>query len=272
MVGSEYSYSHLTPSRFSEKHEDGDGDDHAGTIDVNTMSAFALYGISNKLNLLLRIPYTIWRQKTADNDNHHRTETIGGLGDITIGLRILLKNSSFGPGQRLFAGFNITFPTGESYNLNPFSENADSIRHSHFAPGDGHFSTSINLEWWYRSEFPLVLGIQAIYEFPLNTSVAGFRSGQKTMLNLQAINQRPLFWRSFPYIKLKVRRELADRWQGKIAENSGGAFFDGTAALDFEISESLSSILSLDLPVWRSIKGSQMDGFIVGASIRKIFY
>ncbi|HDP99892.1 MAG TPA: hypothetical protein ENN22_12005 [bacterium] len=44
---------------------------------------------------------------------------------------------------------------------------------------------------------------------------------------------------------------------------------DGTVALDFEISESQSAILSLNLPIWQSFEGSQLVGNIISISFRE---
>ncbi|MDW7681565.1 MAG: hypothetical protein SCK70_13450, partial [bacterium] len=140
----------------------------------------------------------------------------------------------------------------------------------HFSPGNGHYTLSLNLEWWYRSEFPFIIGILGNYKRPLNSSKAGFKSGQKLLLNLQAIRQKALFGRAFPYFKLKIRDEFPDYWENKKAPNSGGILVDGTVALDFEISESQSAILSLDLPIWQSFEGSQLVDYILSISLRKI--
>ena len=110
------------------------------------------------------------------------------------------------------------------------------------------------------------------YELPLNSSKAGFKSGQKLLLNLPAIRQKALFERTFPYFKLKIRDEFPDYWEGEQAPNSGGILVDGTVALDFEISESQSAIFSLEIPIWQSLEGSQLVGYIFSISIRRIFH
>ncbi|HDP99094.1 MAG TPA: hypothetical protein ENN22_07925 [bacterium] len=158
MIGGEYSFGYLKPDNSTEEvHKDEDSF-HEGNINIHTFNAYALFGLSHKLNLLMRFPLIIWHQNAEHEDIHHRTETIKGMSDISLGLRWLIRNEVFGPGQRLFAGVNLSFPTAKSYNMNPFSERADSVRHSHFALGDGHFSLDSKIEWWYRSEFPFVVG------------------------------------------------------------------------------------------------------------------
>jgi hypothetical protein len=271
MVGGEYGFSHLNPSRFNESGASlDDVDEHAGTIDVHTVNLYGLYGFSGKLNGIVKIPFVVWHQEAVHQDNHHRTETIRGQGDISAGIRMLFRNETFGPGQRLYAGAILIMPTGEGYNMNPFSANADSISHTHFALGAGHFSGSLDLEWWYRSEFPLVIGASAAYTFPLNVSSVGLKSGADIGLELHTISQRALFWRAHPYLRLQLRRELADHWDGAMAPNSGGTFVDIIAGFVFEVSESISSVLAIGLPVWRNLEGAQMDGLIVTLSLRKI--
>ncbi|MDW7681566.1 MAG: hypothetical protein SCK70_13455, partial [bacterium] len=127
LIGGEYSFGYLKPGNSSQEiHEDEDAL-HEGNINIHTFSAYALFGFSNKLNLLMRFPFIAWRQKAEHADVHHRTETIKGMSDISLGLRWLIRNEAFGPGQRLFAGVNLSLPTAKSYDFNPFSEKGASV-------------------------------------------------------------------------------------------------------------------------------------------------
>lgn len=247
------------------------GDGHAGTIDVQMLSAYALYGLSETVDILMKVPFVSWHMDADEEDNHHRTETIQGFGDIDLGVRWAILNQKFGPGHRLFVGMNISLPTAGDYDINPFSSMADSVKHTHFALGGGHYSSSLNVEWWYRSEFPLIIGISSNYAFPLNTSTIGFKSSKKLSLHLQAIMQQPLFAHAFPYFKIKIRKEFSDYWEGKNVPNSGGIFIDATVALSWEISESVSLIPSVDFPLWQAVQGSQLTGYAAAISLRRIF-
>ena len=267
MIGWEFSGTRLNPAGL----EPSAADDHGGFITVRTASAYGLFGISNRLNLLVRLPYEHWHQFAEHPDNHHRTQTVAGLADAEIGLRWLLKNQIFGPGQRLYLGWNLSLPTGSSYRSNPFAEDADQAPHSHLAVGDGHFASSFYLEWWRRSDFPFVVGILSSLRLPLGRSRAGFQAGQVLSLNLQAVYQRPVVRKVFPYFKLKFRTAWPDHWQGRTAPNSGGRFLGGSAAVIWQFSSSLSAIPAVDFPLWRSVRGDQLGGTVFSLSMRKIF-
>lgn len=256
----------LTPSRFNAT----EGDIHAGYVTVQGFNGYLLYGLTGRLNLLIRLPYLIWRQRADEANAHHRTETIAGLQDLNLGVRWVVRNQAFGPGQRLFVGMNLSLPTAPSYDVNPFGDAADSVQHTHFALGRGHFSGDLNAEWWYRSEFLWVLGISGNYYFPLNTSSLGYRSGQQVSLSFQGIRQKPLVRNTFLYLKLSTRWETREEWEDTPAPNSGGLLVDGLAGLNFEFSEDLSGVLAFQYPLWRTLEGAQLDPLALSFSIRRL--
>ncbi|MEE9166200.1 MAG: hypothetical protein V3U24_01850 [Candidatus Neomarinimicrobiota bacterium] len=253
-------------------HSEDEGESHLGTVTIHRLAPFVMYGASNRLNLLVGIPFTHWSQTADEPDAHHRTETVAGFSDITVGAHWLTVNQSFGPGHRFFLGTDLTLPTARSYKASPFSEDADSVTHRHFALGDGVVSSSVDFQWWYRSEFPWVVGITGEYLFPWFESDAGFLPGRKLFFNLHAIGQAPLFPRVYPYIKLRMQGEQEDRWKGKDAPNSGGFMVAAMVGLELEITESVAAVVSIELPVWRRFEGSQLDPFTLSLSLRRLWH
>ena len=245
---------------------------HVGTVSIQALNPFVLYGPSDRINLLLRVPFLIWSQTADEPDAHHRTESISGFGDITVGARWLIANRSFGPGHSLFLGGDFTFPSAKSYKTNPFSADADSLRHRHFALGEDVISSGINFQWWYRSEFPWVGGITGEFTFPWFESGIGFVPGRKLFLSIHAIRQAGLFPGGYPYLKLRFQGERPDRWEGKDASNSGGFMMAAMIGLDLEITESISGVVSIELPVWRRFEGSQLDPFAFSVSLRRLWH
>ena len=247
--------------------------DHVGRVDIAGSSLFGLYGISSRLNLTWRLPYKYWKQYEVEHeDTHHRNETISGWGDLEIGIRGIVKNASFGPGRRIFIDGSLSLSTGDTYQLNPFSEDADEVEHSHFALGTGQYALSLGAEWWLRSEFPIVFGVVGRVKQALSESAAGFRPGRNIDLALHAIWQKPLVADLFPYLKLDLRHEESDLWDGQDAPNSGGNFLGATGQLIWEVNDQVSLITGLGIPVWQDFQGSQLSGVNYFMSFRYLSF
>ena len=275
VAGSDYDFSRWEPSRFPlggsrGTPEDQDGS-HSGSVRIQSLNPFLIYGLSDRFNLLVRIPFLLWQQTAEEPDNHHRTESIAGLADLSVGARWLIANQSFGPGHRLFLGYNLTLPTAKSYETNPFSEEANLEEHRHFALGSGVASSTFSFEWWHRSEFPWVLGISGQYFFPWSESRTGFRPGRKTVVNIHGIRQTRLFKGAHPYLRIGIRSERPDHWENQRAANSGGITLDGMIGINLEITERMAAVISLNLPVWRQLEGNQLDPFTVSLSFRRLW-
>lgn len=252
------SYSNLKPSENSAE----------GQVDFISTTTFAMYGLSDKINLKMRIPF-IWRNKEVDNN----TESTSGFSDISIGLRTIVSNKIVGPGNKIFLDANLSIPTAKSFSTNPLEEDSGMDMgmmgmDDNFAMGTGQYSASLGLEYWVRSEFPWVIGSSAEIKFPLNTSDIGFKPGQKSKLDLHLIRQKPIIKSIHPYFKISLRHADIDKWGGVDGENSGGLYLDGFGQMNFELNERASLILSVGLPIWDDIKGSQLRGMSGSVSLR----
>ena len=232
-------------------------EEHIGRTQVHQVTLFGLYGLHPRLNALIKLPFIHWRQEADKPDVHHRNESVQGLRDLQVGLRWVLSNAQFGPGQRLFIGVNLDLPTAPSYKLNPFGGDADSINHHHFVLGTGATTVTLYGEWWYRSEFPWVTGLVARFRPRLFTSRKGFQPGSRLELDFHAIGHSYRLWRAFPYLTLNFRREIGDYWDGSPAPNSGGLFIEASAGLDFELTESVSAVFRFRGPIWTKVEGGQ---------------
>ncbi|MFC1555884.1 hypothetical protein ACFL67_02265 [candidate division KSB1 bacterium] len=267
MFGAEYSFNHFKPSSFNENPGAAMAE---GTIDVQSFSTYAMYGLNSRTNLIMIIPYERWQQDVNVTNVHMRDVTIKGIGDVTIGARWLLKNQTTSDGHRLFAGLNISIPTGNSFDVELLSAEAQTTNHNHFAIGHGHFTSTVNFEYWHKLNSPILTGFSGAYNFALNESDVGFRSGGRVFLDAQATILKSLFMNSMPFIKLSYRNYSPDRWDGKDANNTGGNYIDGTAALFFTISDTFSLITFANFPIWRSLEGAQLDNFVFSFSFRKM--
>ncbi|MFQ6677985.1 MAG: hypothetical protein ACE5D0_06645 [Fidelibacterota bacterium] len=258
-------------TNFSPIHDINDGSEegHVGEIDLLVTNFYGLYGLTNNLNLSISFPYKYWRQFEVEHeDAHHRNDKQKGIGDMTLGLRKIVINESFGPGQRLFFDGSLTLPTGKHYELNPFGTDADSVNHSHFALGTGQVSYSLGSEWWRRSEFPFIIGVSSIFKQAVTESNVGFKPGSTVSLTFHAIRQASIIKSVFPYMQLKYRREWPDEWEGKAAPNSGAAFLDFSGQLIYEVSEQSSLVFTIGFPLWQAVEGSQLTGVNYALSFR----
>jgi len=269
LIGGESSFSHLSEV-FGSGDNPGEGA-HSGNIEISALNLFAGYGISNLINLYFNLPFKRISQSPDEEDNHHRTEKLTGIGDVRFSVKWIIRNQYIGPGWRLFVGSDINLPTGEQYELNPFADNADSVKHRHFALGNGASSAEVSLEAWRRSEFPFILGVtikQGVYS---SVSEIGYDPGLRTNISLHAIRQRGFLRKAYPYFKLSLRLQGRDEWSGVIAPNSGGSFIDGMFGLNLELGNNISGVLNFDFPVWESAVDEQLDAFRIALSLRKFF-
>ncbi len=258
-------------NNFSPVHDDNNGSEesHVGEINVLMTNFYGLYGLTNKLNLSMSFPYKYWKQFEVEHeDSHHRNEIQSGFGDLTLGLRGIVINENFGPGQRLFIDGAITIPTGKDYELNPFGIEADSIDHIHFALGTGQVSYSLSAEWWRRSEFPFIIGVSSKFKQALTESKVGFKPGSVASFTLHAIQQTPIINSVFPYFQMEFRREWPDKWDGEIAPNSGAIFFDVSGQLIYEVNEHSSLVFTIGYPLWQVFEGSQLSSVNYALSYR----
>ena len=243
---------------------------HAGSLDISELNLFIGYGVSNILNLYVNLPIKRISQNPVEEDIHHRTESISGIGDTRISFKWILRNQRLGPGWRIFFGTDYVLPTGDSNKHNPFLRSFISTDHRHFALGDGSQLADVSFEVWHRSEFPFVMGAtirQGIYS---STTKYRFRSGLNSKLTIHAIRQRAIFRNVFPYLKLTTRNKNNDEWDGKAAPNSGGTFVDGTLGFNLEVNDKVSGVINFDFPIWKSVTGDQLDSFRFVFSFRRI--
>ena len=244
--------------------------ENSGSLDITQFNLFAGYGISSLINLYINIPIKRISQNPAIVNNHHRSESLTGIGDTRVSLKWVIRNQYLGPGWRLFLGSDLVIPTGDTFDGNPFSELAGSINHRHFALGNGTQQVDFSFEAWHRSEFPFVMGATIRHGIYSSTSDVGYNPGLNTKITIHAIRQRGIFKNVFPYLKLTTRFKRKDEWNEIIPPNSGGTFIDGMLGFNLEINEKVSGIINFDFPIWKSVTGEQLDSFRFVFSFRKI--
>ncbi|MCH8327539.1 MAG: hypothetical protein IID15_03330 [Candidatus Marinimicrobia bacterium] len=243
---------------------------NAGSITTHRTNLFGLVGFNSRINLVASLPIVRWSQFAEIENTHHRTETLTGFQDLQIGLRYIVSNLTFGPGDRIFLGLNASLPTAPSHTLNPFGASADSVDHSHFTLGSGTMQVTFTGQWWHRSEFPWVMGLTGLFSPQWLTSDIGFQPGYRAGLSLHAIGQAYRVWRGFPYLTLRLRWAGVDHWEGEAAPNSGGLFLTGSAGFEVELFERLSGVVRLHTPLLVAVNDNQLTSSGLELSFRYI--
>ena len=251
MVGSGYGLNVFRPIAVAGSNA------HDGSGSNQLFSLYGMFGLGKRMNVLAVLPYSLWRQSADIEDLHHRNESMRGMRDVHLGLRYIAANTIFGPGTRIFLGVSVTLPTAPSYTLNPFAAAADTTMHRHFALGNGTPTATLDGEWWLRTESAWIAGLLVRFRPRLARSPQGFEPGARLNIDLQAVGQAYRWWRGFPYLVLRLRWEDSDYWEGTAATNSGGYFLEGSAGLNFEISETYSAVFRYTFPIISRLSGSQ---------------
>ncbi len=182
-----------------------------------------IYGINDHWNFESSISAGR-RSMTLDSEStiHHRPESVSGFGDTRILFRRIIENEDFGPGSRLFVGLGLIIPSGNLVKENPFTLSENDVDHTHFSMSEGVLKGVGELQFFYRSHFPVLIGSVYRYEFSLKENAFGFRSGQKNVLDFLAYWQNHTILGGVPYGSISMIHEGIDFWEGEKAPNSGG--------------------------------------------------
>ena len=164
-------------------HDPIDSDEpykHSGKLNTLLFRPNIIYGLSNKLNLLLStqigIRSMVWNQK--GKSIHHRSESTfedfnnanpGWLGDSKIILRYLARNDGMGEGLRVIYGGGFSIPSNSVLTSDPFFLNGDEkTDHRHFSLSTGSYKYIIESQLFFKqSDNPVFYGGFLTYEHPI---------------------------------------------------------------------------------------------------------
>ena len=149
--GDDYvSFSELR-DRSPEAAEHGDADFYLFQTDL-----VARYGLSDRTEVFVDVPYKVSISRVDEDDEHHRDETFQGLGDIRLGVKHFLLAEKT---HQLAATLGLSFPTGRLNRVTAASyldhDEAALLgvsvdEHSHLQLGTGTFDPFLGLEGLYR--------------------------------------------------------------------------------------------------------------------------
>ncbi len=198
--------------------------DHAGNLSSELLEINSTYGLTDNWNLSVDIMTGVRSMDFHREANiHHRDEDKAGIGDTRIILRYLMENTTFGPGQRIFAGAGIGIPSGNSVTKNPFQLGIEGKEHTHFDLSEGVYKGLVEIQYFNRTIASIFPGGIIKADFPLETNSYGFKPGNSIHGALLAYIQTKSLWGGMPYFSLLGQYRTPDFWDGTEAPNSGGS-------------------------------------------------
>jgi len=256
------------------------GDDHEGNLNSSLAEVNATYGISGNWNLSVDVMTGIRSMEFYRDANiHHRDENKKGMGDTRITLRYLVENTTFGPGQRIFIGGGLVFPSSNSLTENPFALGSEGKEHSHFNLSEGVVKGHAEFQYFRRSEGSIFPGGVLKVDVPLETNQYGFKPGVQFSGAALLYFQTKSFWGGIPFFQMLGQYRNPAIWDGEEAPNSGGSVLQLGGGLTFATNGYLLTV-SARTPVYfkASVTSqeeievtSKTDVWGLSLSIRKSF-
>jgi len=233
----------------------------------------ARYGLSELFELGMELPFRVTViDATFSDENgnelqdftsvHHRDEVVAGVADPSLKLYMHVLNPKGSLDSRLVVSAGVGFPVGRTED-NPFEAGAEGRDHQHMFFGYGIFTPRVSIRWTKPfSEWSLGLWADSTLSFyenddgyqPPSTHVFG--TGVQSNLGLDH------WWFG---LEPRMMVEVAARWDGERAENSGRSDLLGAVMAGVSLGGGWS--LSADVQTTMasfSQKGNQMTLPIIG--------
>lgn len=223
--------------------------DHEGIMN-STLGNFNLnIGLNDKWNLAVDAMAGVRQMDFKGIENiHHRDESKTGLGDVRIILRHLVSNETFGPGKRMFLGYGVVIPSGNSLPENPFALGSLGKEHTHFDMSEGVYKILGEVQYFKRGESPLVFGGVGKLEVPLFPNKYGYLTGSQLNTTIMGYLQSRRILKGMPLFTISGQYRTSDYWNGEKAPNSGGSVVQLGGGLVWNMNGSMVT-MSFRVPV-----------------------
>ena len=256
----------------STGEHDGDLFSRIGDLSFN-------YGLTDDWNLQVNIIGGSRTMNFFSSPNiHHRNEGRSGLANTKVMFRYLVTNRDFGPGDRFFLGFGLSFPSKNTLKEDPFALGKRGIEHTHFSMSVGVLRGLSELQFFRRTESPLVFGVVGRLGFPLGPSQYGYLPGTEIDLSGMSYLQGYNFLNAMPFLLMSGQFRSEDYWNGVVRPNSGSTIIQAGAGLVWNIGESLVTF-SAQAPILfqasmideSRLVENRTDVWMFSISIRRMF-
>jgi hypothetical protein len=234
---------------------------HLLNLEVRDLTLQARIGVTERVGLEFEMPYRQVRVE-ADFEGsggerredfvsiHHRTETVSGLGDISLYARFRLTRPLAGGRWVVDVLSGVAVPTGDT-EPDPFELGEEGHQHQHIFFGTGTYDPLLGVEVYHPSSSLPTAGWLRL-RTPVSENSFGYRAGARVSAGI-AVNPS-LGVASWSFLgQLELYHEEPSRWDDRNARNSGrtdlignlGVFWTPAAAWDLhvvvKIPENLSS-------------------------------
>jgi hypothetical protein len=234
---------------------------HDQRIFPGELRAVGEVGITDHLGVELQLPFRITRTtiryaaadggayEPVDAGNHHRNETLAGIGDPWLLARWNTDIGSF----LLALRAGVSVPLGRT-QPNPFALGDAGMRHQHIQFGTGTFDPVLGLDV-SRAAGTIQLAAYAQAQLALYENRHGFRAGMRLHGGVQAARR---IWEALGAgLSLDVVHEAAERWDGLVRQdgNLGRTELLAGLSLTRKLGSTGSTFAGVTarFPVWRRI-------------------
>lgn len=194
---------------------------HRASVQLTHVETTVSYGIRDHMQASLRLPYDVKAMtihyETLEGtpydppygDIHHRTETLRGISDPTIGVDWM-------PHAGLMFGAGVSLPVGEIVP-NPIVLGREGQTHEHIQFGSGTFRPTLSAQWW-RPGDRVTLFARGEARLSLYENREGFRAPNNF---LWALGPSIRLGRTTFDPRLQGQHQTLGKWDGEPDEGDG---------------------------------------------------
>jgi hypothetical protein len=98
-------------------------------LNINSADASVSYGVTDRVDLTITLPFSYGTQSRFHADLNRHTTQASGLGDVSVGSNIWLRNPACHPNGKVSVGFGLKTPSGNNGALDYFFQpNGSAVR------------------------------------------------------------------------------------------------------------------------------------------------
>ena len=235
------------------------------------------YGLTDRTELSLDLPYIRNEVKTERSDEHHRDEVLDGLGDIRLSLKhFFVAGEKF----QLAGIFGLSFPTGKINKVTRASyldhDEAAGLgiripRHTHLRLGTGTVDPFVGVEALYRFDDRWMLYASALANLPFYENRFDYRTAPNFTLTVGPavrIGKSPVIAALFANVFYAARDQLRGGdivgfggiAKGRLGVPNTGRFeFSLQPNITWTVNEHLTLNLNVNLPIYTRIRTNSLN-------------